>query len=189
MQSSALERRRLQIYDDLMGDPHNPARAGELWNQSRIDAQLAELEKIKALVVISGGWAWHFMSPPGHAEVKTQHDHKDIDVFVRPTDFGALRSAFIADGYQRARTQYDDPSGDFYRFVKYLKDGKVVFDVFLEEVPFIEAGGFRVVEPKRLLSFYGKKHTSEECLAVQEARKLVAQNLDPVGRSELVYPG
>jgi len=170
-----------------MGDPHNPERAGELWNQARVDAQLSELEAVKDLVVVSGGWAWHFMSPPGHAEVKTQHDHKDIDIFVRPNDFGPLRSLLIARGYQRARTQYDNPSGGFYRYVKYLESGKVVFDVFLDEVPSIEAGGFRVVEPGRLLSFYGTKHTSEECLAVQEAKKLVARAINPVGRAELIY--
>jgi len=170
-----------------MGDPHNPNRAGECWDQRRIDLQLEELAAVQDLVVVSGGWAWHFMSPPGHAEVKTQHDHKDIDVFVRPTDFGDLRSALMARGYQRARTQYDDPSGNFYRFTKFFSIGKVVFDVFLDEVPSIEVGGFRIVEPGRLLSFYGVKHTSEECLAVQEARKLVARGESPVGKSELVY--
>lgn len=170
-----------------MGDPHNPKRAGELWNQERIDIQLAELTQIKDLVVLSGGWAWHFISPVGHAEIKTQHDHKDLDVFVKPEEFETLRQRFIALGYQRQHTQWDNPSGKFYRFTKYYEGGKVVYDVFLEDVPFVDIGGFRVVEPKTLLSMYGVKHTSEQCLAVVEARKLMEKGISPIGRQELVY--
>jgi len=169
-----------------MGDPHNPKRAGERWDQTRIDAQLKELKAIKEFVVISGGWAWHFMSPKGHPEIKTQHDHKDIDIFVDPGDFAELRQMLVERGFKRARTQYDSPSGKFYRFTKYIEDGKIVFDVFLEQVPYIQLHGFNVVEPETLLSFYGSKHSSHECLAVQEAKKLVAKGISPVGRPELV---
>ena len=28
---------------------------------------LEELEAVREWVVVSGGWAWHFMSPPAHA--------------------------------------------------------------------------------------------------------------------------
>ena len=170
-----------------MGDPHNPKRAGELWNQDRIDYQLAEISKIKDHLILSGGWAWHFMSPPGHKEIKTQHDHKDIDTIIKPEEFEVLRARFIELGYKRQRTQWDNPSGKFYRYTKYYEDGKVVFDVFLENVPFIEANGFRVVEPNALLAMYGVKHSSESCLAVVEARKLLSRGISPVGRSELVY--
>jgi len=177
-----------------MGDPHNPKRAGETWKSGRIEIQLEEIRSIGNLhaadghriATLSGGWAWHFMSPEGHEEVKTQHDHKDVDLFVKPEDFEALRIALVGRGYRRARTRHDDPSGRFYRFTKHYESGKVVFDVFLEEAPSVEAGGFRVVEPKYLLSLYGMKHTSSECRAVQEARKLLERGIDPVGRSELV---
>lgn len=170
-----------------MGDPHNPKRAGEVWDQDRINVQLGELEAIKDLVVLSGGWAWHFMSPPGHKEIKTQHDHKDVDIFVKPGQFEELRLRLVLRGFQRQRTQYDNPSGDFYRFTLYYDGGKVVYDVFLEDVPFIEVDGFKVVEPNKLISLYGIKHTSEQCLAVQAARKLLKNNISPVGRKELCY--
>lgn len=169
-----------------MGDPHNPKRAGEVWDQDRIDFQLKELEVIKDLVVISGGWAWHFMSPSGHKEIKTHHDHKDLDVFVQPGKFDALRATLALRGYQRQRTQYDNPSVGFYRFTLYYEGGKVVYDVFLEDIPFIEVNGFRVVEPNKLITLYGVKHSSEQCLAVQAARKLLKNNISPIGRKELV---
>jgi len=169
-----------------MADPHNPLRAGEIWRQDRLDAQLIELEALKSLVVYSGGWAWHFMSPLGHKEVKTFHDHKDVDLFVKPVDFQKLLVVFRERDFERARTKYDDPSGDFYRYIKRVESGKIVLDVFVGDVPFVEASGYRVVEPNHLLSLYGVKHTSEECAAVQAARKLVAKGISPVGRKELV---
>ena len=67
-----------------MGNPHNRERYGETWPQHKIDASLVELEEIRDWITISGGWAWHFMSPQGHVELKHAHDHKDIDVFVEP---------------------------------------------------------------------------------------------------------
>ena len=169
-----------------MGDPHNPKRAGEVWDQARIDIQLKELDAIKDLVVVSGGWAWHFMSPAGHDEVKTHHDHKDIDIFVKPEKFDELRLRLVLRGFQRQRTQYDNPSVGFYRFTLYYESGKVVYDIFLEDVPSIEVNGFKVVEPNKLISMYGVKHTSEQCLAVQAARKLLKNKVDPVGRPELI---
>ena len=170
-----------------MGDPHNPKRAGELWDQDRIDVQLVELEKFKDLITISGGWAWHFMSPIGHKEIKTQHDHKDIDVFVEPEQFNEALMRFTANGYERQRTIYDNPSGQFYRYTKFYEGGKVVFDVFLEKIAHIEVQGFKIVEPSALLAMYGVKHSSDLCKAVVEARKLVAKGISPVGRTELVY--
>lgn len=180
--ASVVTRKGLQ-----MGDPHNPARSGAWWNSERLSIQLAELTKIKDLVTVSGGWAWHFMSPLGHKEIKTQHDHKDQDVIVKPELFNSLLLWFKESGYQRQRTQWDNPSVGFYRYTKWYEGGKVVFDVFLENVPFIEVNGFRVVEPNALLAMYGVKHTSEQCLAVVEARKLLAKGISPVGRPELVY--
>lgn len=170
-----------------MGDPHNPKRAGEVWDQDRINVQLAELESIKDLVAISGGWAWHFMSPKGHKEIKTQHDHKDIDIFIKPEQFEVLRTRLALRGFKRQHTQWDNPSVGFYRFTLYYEGGKVVYDVFLEDIEFVEIDGFKIVEPNKLVSLYGIKHTSEQCLAVQAARKLLKNNISPIGRSELVY--
>jgi len=158
-----------------MGDPHNPKRIGETWNQERIDLQLKEIDSFKDLAVLSGGWAWHFMSPT-HEELKILHDHKDIDIFVTPSDFETFRTRLIERGYERTHTKYDDPSGDFYRFVKRIDGWKIVIDAFLQTVQWIEAKGYRVVEPNLLLSYYGVKHTSEECIAVQAARKLLDKN-------------
>jgi hypothetical protein len=172
-----------------MADPPDPRRKGELWNQDRIDAQRAEIEPVRDLVVLSGGWAWHFLSPADHREYKQQHDHKDVDLFVTPGDFDSLRTRLIERGFKRVRTQHDNPSGNFYRFTKAEGGsvGKVVFDVFLEEVPSIEVRGFRVVEPRTLLSFYPVRHTSDECVAVRAAKRLVARGISPVGRAELIF--
>lgn len=170
-----------------MGDPHNPKRVGEVWDQKRIDIQLEEIAKIKDLVVLSGGWAWHFLSPPHqNKEFKTQHDHKDIDVFVKPEDFETLLQRFLADDYKRVPTQWDNPSGQFYRYTKYYESGKIVFDVFLENIESTDVNGFKVVEPNKLISLYGIKHTSEQCVAVVEARKLIAKGISPIGRAELL---
>lgn len=168
-----------------MGDPHNPKRAGELWNQERIEVQLVEIAKIKDLIVLSGGWAWHFMSIPGHKEVKTHHDMKDVDIFVKPEEFETLRQKFIELGYQRQHTQWDNPSGKFYRFTKYYDGGKIVFDVFLEDIPYVDVNTYKVVDPIKLVSLYGIKHSSEQCLAVQAARLLITKGINPIGRPEL----
>lgn len=169
----------------MSNNNHNPLREGELWRQDRIDYQLNEINKISNLVTLSGGWAWHFMSPP-HKEVRRLHDHKDIDVFVDPINFNNLRDTLISIGYERAKTRYDDPSGDFYRYVKRYELGKVVYDVFVKSVEFVKVGGVKVVEPTYLLSLYGHKHTTDNCVAVNAARELLSKNISPVLRKELI---
>lgn len=67
-----------------MSAPHNKQRYGEIWPRWRIDVSLRELAPIKPWIIVSGGWAWHFMSPRNHTEYKHAHDHKDIDLFVDP---------------------------------------------------------------------------------------------------------
>jgi len=62
------------------------------WPQSRIATCLEELEIIKHFIILSGGWAWHFMSPVGHVEYKHAHDHKDIDLFVSPENVATVVS-------------------------------------------------------------------------------------------------
>jgi hypothetical protein len=172
-----------------MGDPHNPARAGEIWNPIRLELMEREVLRLAELtpeIVISGGWAWHFMSPP-HTEIKIYHDHKDVDILVPPTQFGEVLEYFDAYGYERSKTKYDNPSGNFYRYTKYFEgNGKVVFDVFLEIAPFVQLDKVKVAEPKYLLSLYGTKHTSEECAAVIGAKKLIANGISPIGNKALI---
>lgn len=52
-----------------MGAPHNPKRYGETWDPREIRVMQGELEAVRDLIVLSGGWAWHFLSPP-HEELK-----------------------------------------------------------------------------------------------------------------------
>jgi hypothetical protein len=175
-----------------MSDPHNPARIGEKWNQERIDLMEREIRQISKLVpiLLSGGWAWHFISQRPHDEIKIFHDHKDIDIFIEPTDFPKAIQCFTTHAYVRAKTQHDDPSGDFYRYTKYFDvgKGKIVFDVFLEEfkvMGYVEIDGMKIVDPKYLISLYSTKHDSKECVAVIEAKKLIAKGISPIGRKEL----
>ncbi len=46
-----------------MSAPHNPARAKELWNETRLAVILEEITAMRDCIVLSGGWAWHFMTP------------------------------------------------------------------------------------------------------------------------------
>lgn len=180
-----------------MGAPHNKERYGELWDQNRIDVCLEEINAVRDLVTLSGGWAWHFMSPVGHAELKHAHDHKDLDVFVKPTDVVEAITRFESRGFKRVWTRYDRlPSEeDFRRYeMTWAPIGgfenpnpvKVVVDFFVKEVPSIEVNGYRVVEPKTLLSYYGSIHSSDKCFAVQAATKLLARGISPVGHPSLV---
>jgi hypothetical protein len=176
-----------------MGAPHNKDRYGELWDQHRIDVCLEDIEAVRDVVTLSGGWAWHFMAPVGHAELKHAHDHKDIDIFVKPTDVAEAIARFEARGFARVWTRYDRlPSEeDFRRYEKVVevegrKPVRVTVDFFVKDVPSIEVDGYRVVEPKTLLSYYGNIHSSDKCFAVQAAVKLLAKGIDPVGRPELI---
>ena len=176
-----------------MGTPHNPQRYGETWPQERIDASLQELEKLKDHIVLSGGWAWHFLSPIGHTEYKHIHDHKDIDVFVLPADVWIVIQRLEESGFKKVKTKYDKlPSEeDFRRYEKaHYSEGnkpfKITIDFFVKEVPNIEAHGWKIVETKFLLSLYLNIHSSGNCFAVQAAVKLLEKNIDPLGREELV---
>ena len=181
-----------------MADPHNPARYGEIWPQHRIDACLVELDAVKPWIIVSGGWAWHFMSPKNHVELKHAHDHKDIDVFVEPQNVALAVSTLKARGFQKVRTKYDRlPSDeDFRRYEKIveIRDSRpvrVTIDFFVRsEVPHRTIEGWMVVEPRFLLSLYSNIHSSDKCFAVQAAVKLVENGIDPEGREELVQiPG
>jgi hypothetical protein len=198
-----------------MGDPHNPDRYGERWNPVRWAVLAAEIDAVKGYGALSGGWAWHFMSPP-HDEEKHLHDHRDIDLHAFPDRFTELIVFLKERGYHRQTTRFDDPSGEFVRFEKHVeacrtcgsqeiiksseddssleewlcfKCGagspgggpswepetvKVIFDLFVQDVPTIEVEGYSVVEPGHMLTFYGVKHSSEQCVAVQAARRILA---------------
>ena len=207
-----------------MGDPHNPERVGEMWNPHRLAVLVQAVELVKKFGALSGGWAWHHMSPP-HQEEKHLHDHRDIDLHVFPSRFADLVVVLEEHGYQRQKTRFDDPSGEFIRYechvfpcpecqghgeyhdsvydeegtehMEYLcsdclrwfwdpEPVKVIFDLFVREVPTIEAEGYTVVEPVHMLTFYGVKHSSEQCVAVQAARKIVADGGEIVNNPLLV---
>jgi hypothetical protein len=180
-----------------VSDPHNPERYGETWPQYKIDAYLEEMEDLRPFVVLSGGWAWHFMSPPGHVELKHAHDHKDLDIHVPPRKVGLVVGMLKHAGFEKVRTRYDKlPSEeDFRRYEKVIDDGehdpfRLTVDFFVKDVPEREIEGWRIVEPATLLTFYSTIHSSGSCFAVQAASKLLERGIDPLGREELVeIPG
>ena len=176
-----------------MAAPHNPKRYGETWPQNKINACLNELHYIRPWVILSGGWAWHFISPPGHKELKHAHDHKDIDIFVRPDNVGLVIQMLFSRGFDKVRTRYDGLKNnkDFRRYEKIVKDFRVTIDFFVDkDIPILNIDGWLVVEPKYLLSLYSSVHSSDACFAVRAASKLIEREQDPVHRKELVQiPG
>ncbi len=177
-----------------MSNPHNKNRYGEIWPQSRINTSLAELEALKHFVIISGGWAWHFMSPGDHIEYKHAHDHKDIDLFVPPEEVSTVINLLKSRDFEKVWTKYDKlPSKeDFRRYEKRVEcedktSVKVTIDFFVSaEVPYQEIAGWKIIEPDFLLGLYNSIHSSHTCFAVQAARRLIKQGIDPVARPELV---
>jgi len=174
-----------------MGAPHDPERIGEEWGPERLQAIEVEIEAVRELVVLSGGWAWHYMTPPGHRELKHAHDHKDADLFVLPERFSELVALLKTRAFERTWTRFDGQEGSesFYRYTKTVETkgapAKVMFDVFVEEVPWVQAGPVRVVEPAFLTTLYGHKHSSDQCFSLRIARRLLAEGISPVGRAEM----
>jgi hypothetical protein len=200
---------------------------GEMWNPHRFAVLANEVEAVREYGALSGGWAWHFMSPR-HEEEKHLHDHRDIDIHVFPDRFADLVTFLTERGYGRQKTRFDDPSGEFIRYEKHVfpcpqcgghgeyydsiahEDGseqmeylcterpheehwfhdpepvKVIFDLFVHDVPTIEVDGYTVVEPVHMLTFYGVKHSSEQCVAVQAARRIQKGGGEIVKNPELV---
>lgn len=173
-----------------MGDPRNPARKDDKWDPLRLRVLEEEIHKIKDFVTLSGGWAWHFMSPP-HEEFKLLHDHKDIDCFVQPETYAMFLEYLQELGYERTWTQYDRVSTHFVRYGKYIEtDGKsvkVLFDIFIKDVPSVLlSDSIRIVKPSELITYYGEIHTTDDCTAVVAAKSLLEKGIDPVGRKELI---
>ena len=172
-----------------MKQEHNIKRYGELWPNYRIELGLEILEKLKQWIVISGGWAWHFMSEENHTEYKHAHDHKDIDIFVHPKNVAQVMHILLEEGFQKVWTRYDHLPSDenFIRYEKvdWLHIGREVrttIDFFEAKNLDVEiVNGWQIVEPKTLLSFYSNIHSSNNCWAVKTAVALVAQGKNPIG--------
>jgi len=177
-----------------MGAPHNKKRYGELWPSYRIKYGLEALYPLKDLVILSGGWAWHFLSPIGHTEYKHAHDHKDIDLFVTPKNVANVMFILLENGFQKVWTRYDHLPSDenFRRYEKTViteteKSIRITIDFFVKsEIPNRIIKGWTIVEPKYLLGLYSNIHSSDTCWAVQSSIKLIHKGIDPLDRKELV---
>ena len=177
-----------------MAAPHNKSRYGETWPDYRVRYPLQELEKVRDYVVLSGGWAWHFMSPAGHIEYKHAHDHKDIDIFVDPNNVATVASILKQEGFEKVWTKYDkfESKEDFRRYEKTVtvdanKSLRITIDFFVsDEVPVMHVKDWNVVSPEYLLGLYSNIHSSDKCFAVQAAVKLLEAGISPVDREELV---
>lgn len=176
-----------------MGANHNIKRYGELWPSYRIELGLHILTQLKQWIIISGGWAWHFMSPPNHTEYKHAHDHKDIDIFVHPKNVAHVMQILLKNGFEKVWTRYDHlPSNEnFRRYEKreWLSIGKqvrITIDFFeSKDVETVQVNGWNVLEPKTLLSYYSNIHSSDKCWAVKGAMQLLKKGKNPVGNSLL----
>lgn len=180
-----------------MAKPHRTERYGEIWDPARIAATLREVEPIREYVTLSGGWAWHFMTPSVHEELKHAHDHKDVDLFVADQQFGLLVALLKQQRFDRCWTRFDgrEDSKDFFRYTKDVevteKPYQVIFDLFVGDPPRVpievdgQPTGFQVVEPATLLTYYGVKHSSGECFSVQTAKRLLALGENPVQHPEM----
>ena len=178
-----------------MAAPHNKQRYGECWDYDKITFYLFDLEEVKDKVVFSGGWAWHFMSPPAHTELKHAHDHKDVDMFVSPENVVGVIQKLEKLGYKKVHTRFPPGKYDFRRYEKQVEniDGdkvkglKFTVDFFVgDDFPIVEVDGWKVIEPKHLLSLYKSVHSSDNCFAVRAAAKLISKGINPIGREELI---
>jgi hypothetical protein len=165
---------------------HNPERYGEIYTHN-MDFQFSTLERLKPWIIISGGFAWHFISPP-HVEYKHLHDHKDIDIFVSPENFTRVQLDLTEHNFYRMKTKYD--SKDFIRYERILDkdlmtERKLVIDMFKGEPPSIEVKGWKLVDPNHLLSLYSV-HQSDHCVAVKASRELIKKGIDIIDNEELI---
>ena len=177
-----------------MGAPHNKKRYGELWPSYRIQHAIAAIEPLRDFIILSGGWAWHFLSPIGHIEYKHAHDHKDIDLFVAPEHVAQVMYILQEQDFIKVWTRYDNlPSEEnFRRYEKLIdisneKSVRITIDFFVKaDIPTRKVKGWMIVEPSYLLGLYSNIHSSDKCWAVQAAIKLLDQNIDPLDKEELV---
>jgi hypothetical protein len=177
-----------------MGAPHNKKRYGEVWSQDRISLSLLELQFLREFIVLSGGWAWHFLSPEGHTEYKHAHDHKDIDVFVDPKYIAEVMCVLQQRHFKKVWTRYDHLQSEenFRRYEKTIetdsgKSIRITIDFFVKSgVPSRVEKGWTIVAPEFLLTLYDNIHLIDKCWAVQASIRLLAKNIDPLDHSALV---
>ena len=175
-----------------MSAPHNPERYGELWPQHRIDWALVAIEPLQPYVIVSGGYAWHFMCPEGHTEYKHGHDHKDVDLYLPKQHIATVMGMLPAMGFEKVSTKYDGPGFRRYEMVV-EEDGhpafRITLDLFDGDVEsLVTPSGWQVVRPDVLLTFYKTHHSSHYCWAVQSATRLLENGEPPeklIGRGDL----
>lgn len=160
------------------------------WKWEKLEAQLEVVRAIKDYAVVSGGLAWHLMSPV-HVENKRVHDHSDVDLFIIPEHFSAAIAILKSLDFHRWYTKYDRITPNFYRYGKTTtwtngKRVKTELDLFVRQVPYREIGDFKVITVEALLPMYQECHSSSGCTAVIAAKWLVKRGIDPLGRKELV---
>lgn len=176
---------------DVQLDPNG---FGQRWNPVRLRVIEQELVAFQPYVVLSGGWAWHFLTPPGHTEYVAAHDHEDADVVVLPQQVAPLMVLLTARGYERAQKGCVDPDSDidlnrYTRVVNHHAEPvKVVLGIMVADVPHVEAGGFRVIEPSLLLAD-ASRHGSRACLSARIARDLVARGEKVAGHPAMADYG
>jgi len=157
------------------------------WKQEKLLEQVQVVNELGDSVVISGGLAWHIMSPD-HIEAKIHHDHSDIDLFAKPERSQEVISRLKEMGFKRYWTRFATP--DFYRYGKTAqrdeKRVKILIDLFIGTVPFTIINGYQIVEISYLLSLYESTHSSKNCTAVRNAQELLKKGISPIGRYELV---
>ena len=162
---------------------HNPERYGELYDLNHLNNQMEELFKIKNWITLSGGWAWHFISPP-HTEYKHLHDHRDIDIFVKPEDFTTVQLTLEGNDWYRMKTKYDN--NQFIRYEKINGKRKMVIDMFKGDLPSIMAKGWKVADPIHLITLYYTVHQSDHCIAVKATRELQTKGISPIDNELLI---
>jgi hypothetical protein len=158
-----------------------------MWKQEKLTEQLAVVKALGDSVVISGGLAWHIMSPD-HVEAKIHHDHSDIDLFAKPERSQEVFTRLKEMGFNRYWTKYATPN--FYRYGKTAVRGekrvKVLIDLFIGAVPYIIVNEYQIVAIPYLLNLYESTHSSKNCTAVLNAKLLLKKGIDPIGRCELI---
>lgn len=176
-----------------MGEKHKRSRFGETWSSDEIAALKRELAHLRRHCIVSGGWAWHLLTP-NHTEYKHLHDHRDLDLFVPPQKRGSFVSNIKQRGFERDKTRFDNAPTkyDFCRYKK-IKDGKgqsrkIIIDSFIGLPPAIPVGKFYVVEPVYMLGFYETVHGSDQCWAVKQAMACLDKGKHPAFQSELAQP-
>lgn len=157
------------------------------WKQEKLLEQLDVVRILGDNVVVSGGLAWHIMSPD-HIEAKIHHDHSDVDLFAKPEHSQEVFTRLKEQGFNRYWTKYATPN--FYRYgktaVRDNKRVKILIDLFINEVPYIKIKEFQIVEPSYLLTLYETTHSSKNCTAVKNAKILIKKGINPIGRPELI---